>query len=184
MPHRVFGLWKKTRKSSWCNLGVRFWSCNTNVVAIDGLLKHCEKGHVWAFLLPSATAALPSRCFHALLNSHMCLHLHSSNGEQNAKWYPQISIRDWTGLCIVCNYSEFEPSPSQSGSCGGLKPNNLNLGVLNTSTQEMNSACCIDIWAPGSFAALLTVARKWKLKCPSTHGNREWVTLWKNIILP
>lgn len=34
MPHRVFGLWKKTRKSSWCNLGVSLWSCSTNVAAM------------------------------------------------------------------------------------------------------------------------------------------------------
>lgn len=68
--------------------------------------------------------------FHALLNFHIYLHLHSSNGEQNAKWYPQTSVpvwRDELDFVVCATNLILTPKLRQSGSCGSLKPSNLNL---------------------------------------------------------
>lgn len=176
MPHRVFGLWKKTRKSSWCNLDVSLLSCSTNVAAM-GCWNTVRKGmcglsffhqiQLCSLIMFSWTSEFPYVSTHT-----------SKQWRTKCKVIPSnintgVEGLNWTLYCMQLIW--FWTLTESIRICGGLKPSNL--GLLNASTQEMSSAC----WAPMFFAALLTVARKWKPKCPSTHDNTESELLWGRI---
>lgn len=130
---------------------------------------HCEKGHLWVSF-SSDTAVFPLDIFmHFWISIHIYTYIHVMENKM------QTDTLKHQYLCSGMNWTLYYVeliwfwTSRQLGSCVGLTPSNLTLGLLVTYTEEMKSLRSVGVWASLFIAALLTVARKWKPKCPSAY---------------